>query len=97
VNAGRGGDEDIRTSEEESLLANTILLMLSNGRTAYISDDVSDDNPTYQVTGSPPKHGCGEIAIVNGFLELMQKYGALILWRVPAAVRMWGIGALPAA
>jgi hypothetical protein len=33
------------------------------------------DNPTRQeVAGSPLKRGCGEPSIVNGFLEMMQKY-----------------------
>jgi neutral ceramidase len=59
---------------KESPFANTILVTLSNGRIGYISDDASYDNPTYQVTGSPLKRGCGETTIVNGFLEMMQKY-----------------------
>jgi neutral ceramidase len=59
---------------KESPFSNTIMVTLSNGRIGYIPDDAAYDNPTFEVNGSPLKKGCGESTIVNGLLELMQKY-----------------------
>jgi neutral ceramidase len=59
---------------KESPFSNTIMVTLSNGRIGYIPDDAAYDNPTFEVNGAPLKKGCGESTIVNGFLELMQKY-----------------------
>jgi neutral ceramidase len=56
-----------------SPLANTILVSLNNGRLTYMPDDAAYDAPIFEVRSSSLKRGCGEGAIVNSFVEMIDK------------------------
>jgi hypothetical protein len=58
---------------QESPLVNTILVSLNNGRLTYIPDDAAYDAPIFEVRASSLKRGCGEGAIVNSFVEMINK------------------------
>ncbi len=59
--------------KQESPLANTILVTLNNGRLTYIPDDAAYDAPIFEVRASSLKRGCGESAIVNSFVDMMNR------------------------
>jgi hypothetical protein len=59
--------------KQESPLANTILVSLTNGRLTYIPDDAAYDAPIFEVRASSLKRGCGENAIVNTFADLINE------------------------
>jgi hypothetical protein len=50
---------------EESPFANTIMITLANGRIGYVPQDISYDNPTFEVYASPLRKGCGESSVVS--------------------------------
>ena len=56
---------------QESPLLNTILVSLTNGRLTYIPDDAAYDAPIFEVRASSLKRGCGEKAIVNSFVDMI--------------------------
>jgi hypothetical protein len=58
---------------QESPLANTILVSLNNGRLMYIPDDAAYDAPIFEMRASSLKRGCGEGAIVNTFVDLINR------------------------
>ena len=59
--------------KRESPMANTVLVMLANGRadSGYIPDDTAFGANTFQVLGSKLKPGCAETAILNGLLDMI--------------------------
>jgi hypothetical protein len=59
--------------KQESPLADTILVSLNNGRLTYIPDDAAYDAPIFEVRASSLKRGCGENAIVNSFVDMINK------------------------
>lgn len=61
--------------KEESPLANTILLTITNGssNSGYIPSDDAFVRHTFQVLGSRLQPGCAENAIVNGFLDMIEQ------------------------
>ncbi len=59
--------------KQESPLANTILVSLNNGRLTYMPDDAAYDAPIFEVRASSLKRGCGEGAIVNSFIEMINQ------------------------
>jgi neutral ceramidase len=60
--------------KRESPYKATMLATLTNGsaRSGYIPDDASYGKHTFEVLSSRLRPGCGERAIVNGILELVQ-------------------------
>jgi neutral ceramidase len=61
--------------KEESSLANTIFVSITNGasNSGYIPSDDAFVRYTFQVLGSRLKPGCAENAIVNGLLDMMEE------------------------
>jgi hypothetical protein len=59
--------------KQASPLANTILVSLNNGRLTYIPDDAAYDAPIFEVRASSLARGCGEGAIVNTFVDLINQ------------------------
>ena len=59
--------------KQDSPLANTILVSLNNGRLTYMPDDAAYDMPIFEVRASSLKRGCGEGALVNSFVEMINK------------------------
>ncbi len=61
--------------KEESSLANTIFVSISNGlsNSGYIPSDDAFVRYTFQVLGSRLKPGCAENAIVNGLLDMIDQ------------------------
>jgi hypothetical protein len=46
----------------------------ANGSSGYLPDDAAYDQVSYEITATRVKRGCGEDAIVNGFLEMMSVF-----------------------
>ena len=59
--------------KKESPLANTIMVTNCNGSTGYLPDDAAYDEVSYEIVSAPVKRGCAEKAIVEGFLELIDR------------------------
>lgn len=61
--------------KEESPLANTIFLSITNGssNSGYIPSDDAFVRHTFQVLSSSLKPGCAESAIVNGLLDMIEQ------------------------
>ncbi len=61
--------------KEESSLANTIFVSITNGasNSGYIPSDDAFVRYTFQVLSSRLKPGCAENAIVNGLLDMMEE------------------------
>ena len=60
--------------KQDSPFNHTIVVTHANGSSGYIpSDSLFDQLISYENTTSRLKPGCAENAIVNGFLEMMQK------------------------
>jgi hypothetical protein len=57
----------------ESPFKNTVMVTHANGSSGYIPDDAAYDQVSYEITTSRLKRGCAENAIVNGFLEMMER------------------------
>jgi len=57
-----------------SPLTNTIMITLANGRVGYIPDDRGYEVWTQEAIASPVKKGCGESTLVNGLVDLMNRY-----------------------
>jgi hypothetical protein len=72
-----GGDPFSRIKEQlmdEAPFNHTIMVVMSNGLGGgYIPTDDAYGMNTFQVLGSRLKPGCAERAIINGFLNLMDK------------------------
>lgn len=58
---------------DASPFSRTIMVTHANGSSGYIPSDAGFDRVSYEVTTSHLKPGCAENAIVNGFLDLMQR------------------------
>jgi len=59
---------------EESPFKHTIMVTHANGSSGYIPDDAAYDQVSYEITTTHLKRGCAEGAIVNGFMDLMNRY-----------------------
>jgi hypothetical protein len=57
--------------KRESPFNRTIMITHANGSSGYLPDDAAYDQVSYEITATRVKRGCGEDAIVNGFLEMM--------------------------
>ena len=55
----------------ESPFNHTVMVTHTNGSSGYIPNDAAFEPVSYEVTASRLKPGCGEGAIVNGFLDLI--------------------------
>lgn len=59
--------------KKESPLANTIMVTNCNGSSGYIPDDAAYSEISYEIVSARVKKGCAEHAIVEGFLDLMDR------------------------
>jgi hypothetical protein len=59
--------------KQQSSLGHTVMVTHANGSSGYIPDDAAFERVSYEITTSGLKPGCGENAIVNGFLKLMEQ------------------------
>ncbi|MBV9081710.1 MAG: hypothetical protein JOZ62_03475 [Acidobacteriaceae bacterium] len=50
------------------------MLTHTNGSSGYIPDDTAFDQMSYEIRSSRLKPGCAESAIINGFLDMMNRY-----------------------
>ena len=57
-----------------SPLTNTILVTLTNDRTGYFVDDAAYATSNFEVLASPAARGCAEDGIVNGLVDMINKY-----------------------
>jgi neutral ceramidase len=57
-----------------SPLANTIMVTLANDRIGYIVDDATYDTSNFEVMAAPAKRGCAENGIINGLVDMINKY-----------------------
>jgi hypothetical protein len=60
--------------KRESPFNRTIMITHANGSSGYLPDDAAYDQVSYEITATRVKRGCGEDAIVNGFLEMMSVF-----------------------
>lgn len=60
--------------KKESPLTNTIMLTLCNDRVGYIVEDAAYDTPSHQTNGTPIARGYAENGIVNGLVEMIDRY-----------------------
>ncbi len=63
-----------RHLQKESPFSNTIIITIANDRVGYIVDETGYDTPTFESTASPFQRGYAQPAIVNGLVEMMNKY-----------------------
>ena len=59
--------------KKESPFSGTVMVTHANGSSGYIPDDAAFGQVSYEITTSHLKPGCAEDAIVNGFLNLMER------------------------
>lgn len=50
------------------------MITIANDRVGYIVDDAGYDTPTFASMASPFQCGFAEPAIINGLVEMMNKY-----------------------
>ena len=60
--------------DERSPFRNTIMLTHTNGSSGYIPDETAFDHLSYEITTSHLKPGCAESAIINGLVDMMNRY-----------------------
>jgi hypothetical protein len=60
--------------DERSPFSHTIMLTHTNGSSGYIPDETAFADMSYEIRSSRLKPGCAESAIINGFLEMMNRY-----------------------
>ena len=63
--------------KRESPSRNTVVIAHCNGSSGYLPEDVAYGQLSYEVQVSRVKSGCGENAIVNGLLELIESTGKI--------------------
>ena len=60
--------------KQESPFSQTIMMTHCNGSSGYLPDDAAYDQISYEIAVSRVKRGCAEDAIVNGLLDLMDRF-----------------------
>ena len=60
--------------KKESPFSNTFMLTHCNGSSGYIPNDAAYAIMCYETVSARVKKGCAEDAIVNGFLDLMDRF-----------------------
>jgi neutral ceramidase len=71
---GTAGEEYHTSTQEQSPMANTVVVTLANGtaNSGYIPNDASFGAYTFQVLSSRLQPGCAEGAIDNGLPDLIK-------------------------
>jgi hypothetical protein len=60
--------------KKASPLTNTIMVTLANDRTGYFVDDATYDTSNFEVMATPAARGCAENGIVNGLVDMINRY-----------------------
>jgi hypothetical protein len=60
--------------KEGSPFSQTVMITHANGSSGYLPDDAAYDQLSYEILTARVKRGCAEAAIMNGFLEMMDRW-----------------------
>ena len=60
--------------KRESPFNRTVMVTHCNGSSGYLPDDAAYDQVSCEIITTRVKRGCAEVAIVNGFLEMMSAF-----------------------
>jgi hypothetical protein len=60
--------------DERAPFRHTMMLTHTNGSSGYIPDETAFEQMSYEIRSSRLKPGCAESAIINGLLDMMNRY-----------------------